>query len=108
MAENGHPYQPGLILHDSIMGALRSTGRSMEDWCRDNGVNRSLARQATFGQSNGPAGKALLDQLIEAAGPDLVRALYLARLHKHIEEVRRTQGRMAAEHGTQLRERRAS
>lgn len=107
MSENVHPYQPGLILHDAIMKSLRATGRSMEDWCRDNDVNRASARNATFGQSNGPAGKKLLAQLIEDAGPDLVRSLYLARLHKHLEEVIRTPSRMAAEQAAQSRARRA-
>lgn len=107
MAENAHPYQPGLILHDSIMGAFRATGRSMEDWCRENDVKRASARNATFGQSNGPAGKKTLAQLIEDAGPDLVRSLYLARLHKHLDDVRRTPSRMEMEQAAQSRDRRA-
>lgn len=88
MTNNGSPYQPGLILHDSIMGAFRSTGRSMEGWCRDNGVSRAMARQATFGQSNGLTGRAMLAKMIEDAGEDLVRSLYLARLSKHADDVR--------------------
>lgn len=108
MSDNGSPYQPGLILHDSIMGAFRSTGRSMEDWCRDNGVSRSMARQATFGQSNGPAGRAMLAQMIEDAGEDLVRSLYLARLGKHVDDLRRQPSVMAAETAMRPRERRAS
>lgn len=97
MADHGHPYQPGVILHDSIMGAFRSTGRSMEDWCREHDVKRASARNASFGQSSGPLGKRLLAQMIEDAGPDLVRSLYLARLCKHLDDVRREPSRMAAE-----------
>lgn len=96
------------MLHDAIMGAFRSTGRAIEPWLRDNGIPRATARQAAFGQSKGPAGQELLARMIEAAGPDLVRSLYVARLYRHLEEVRRAQSQLEAEHARRPRERRAS
>ena len=48
----------------------------------------SSARIATYGQSNGPKGRALLARLIEAAGPEVVRAGYIARMDRHMAEIK--------------------
>lgn len=77
------PYQPGAILHEAIVGAFRASGKGFEAWCAENNVAPTSARHATFGQSRGPKGTALLVRIIEAAGPDVVRAAYLARMNAH-------------------------
>lgn len=74
------PFQPGAILHEVIVGAFRSAGTSFEAWCKENGVHPSTARTATYGQSGGSQGRALLQRIINAAGEDLVSAGYAKRM----------------------------
>ena len=81
--------QPGAILQDVIVGAFKANGSGFETWCRDNGINPSNARQATFGQSRGPAGKALLERMIDAAGRDFVVAAYTNRIVALAEQLKR-------------------
>lgn len=76
-------FQPGAILHEAILGAFHSHGGSFDNWCRENGIQPSSARNATFGQSRGPRGKAILDALIDAAGRDFVQAAYVRRTREH-------------------------
>ncbi len=73
-------FQPGAILHEVIVGTLRSAGTSFEAWCDKNGVHPSTARTATYGQSGGDKGQALLKRLIDDAGPELVLAAYRKRM----------------------------
>lgn len=82
------PYQPGAILHAAIVGAFKTRGLSFEGWCAGNGVLPGSARAATYGQSKGPKGRALLARLIEAAGADVVQAAYLARLKSHVTDLK--------------------
>lgn len=89
MAEKSFPFQPGVMLHEAIVGAFRATGGSFEVWCAENGVAPSIARNATFGVAKGPKGRALLAKLIAAAGPEVVRAGYLARFRTHAEDLRK-------------------
>lgn len=72
MTEKITKFQPGAILHEAIIGAFRANGDNFNDWCRRNSITPSVARNATFGQSRGPAGEALLARLIEGAGRDFV------------------------------------
>ncbi|TDE40961.1 hypothetical protein [Antarcticimicrobium sediminis] len=83
MTEKPNLYQPGAILHEAIIGAFRASGYNFNDWCIRNGVTPSVARNATFGQSRGPNGKALLKRLIDAAGRDFVDGAYARRLSEH-------------------------
>ena len=53
-------FQPGAILHEAIVGAFKARGGSFEHWCRDQGLQPTAVRNATFGQSRGPRGKELL------------------------------------------------
>lgn len=87
MAVKNKSFQPGAVLHEVIVGAFRASGSSFEAWCKENGVHTSTARMATYGQSGGDKGQALLDQIIEAAGPDTVMVSYRARIEKHAAEV---------------------
>lgn len=82
------PYQPGAILHEAIVGAFKASGAGFETWCAENGVTPSAARSATFGQSRGPKGRALLARMIAEAGPEVVRAAYLARLRSHVSAMK--------------------
>ena len=87
MKEKTIRYQPGVILHDAIVGAFKAGGGSFEAWCKEQGVYSTNARNATYGIMKGPRGKELLAQLIEAAGPEVVEAGYLARFKRHADEL---------------------
>lgn len=76
-------YQPGAILHEAIVGSFRANGDNFTAWCKRHGITPAVARNATFGQSRGPAGRALLARLIEGAGPDFVKRAYARRLGEH-------------------------
>lgn len=82
------PYQPGAMLHEAIVGAFKASGAGFETWCAENGITPSAARSATFGQSRGPKGRALLARMIDEAGPDIVRAAYMARLKSHVSDLK--------------------
>ena len=87
MADTGIPYQPGAMLHDAIMGAFRAKGRTLEEWCKTNGVTPSVARNATFGQMRGKRGQEMLARLIEAAGAEVVKVGYETRLKQHAADI---------------------
>ncbi len=80
MSFQNNLFQPGLILHEVIVGAFRSRGTSLSDWCRENGFNVTAVRQVTFGQSAGPRSRVVLTKLIEDAGRDVVAAAYRIRM----------------------------
>lgn len=80
MSAKDKMFQPGAVLHEVIVGAFRSAGTSFEAWCNEQGVHTSTARTATYGQSGGDKGQALLDQIINAAGRDVVMLSYKARI----------------------------
>lgn len=82
-------FQPGAILHDAISGTFKAHGTSFDKWCRENGIRPSTARNATFGQSRGPAGKALLARIIEAAGPEFLRLAYSKRIQEYADAVKK-------------------
>ncbi|MDN5785710.1 hypothetical protein [Pseudorhodobacter sp.] len=82
-------YQPGAILHEAIVGAFRASGKGFEAWCAENKVPPNSARHATFGQSRGPKGKALLAKMIAAAGADIVRAAYMTRMKAHVIDLKK-------------------
>lgn len=88
MNEQDLPYQPGAILHAAVLGAFKARGTSFEAWCAAEGIVPSAGRNATYGQSKGPTGRALLARMIEAAGPDVVRAAYLDRLKSHTADMK--------------------
>ncbi|MCU9850386.1 hypothetical protein OEZ60_20585 [Defluviimonas sp. WL0024] len=89
MTQKDVQFQPGAILHDAIVGSFRAGGRSFEVWCADHGISPATARNVTFGQSKGPKGRALLARIIDAAGRDVVRAAYEARLKDHYESFKK-------------------
>lgn len=87
MADQDREFQPGHMLHTVIVGALRAQGSTFQDWCQSRGVHQSRARSATYGQSSGPAGRALLDEIIDAAGRETVTTLYIARIRAEAARV---------------------
>ncbi len=87
MSVKNKMFQPGAVLHEVIVGAFRSAGTSFEAWCKANNIHTSTARMATYGQSGGDKGQALLNQIIDAAGRDVVALSYKARIERHAAEV---------------------
>ena len=60
-------FEPGRILHASVIEAFRAKGSNFETWCHANRITPASGRQATFGLSGGPVAKALLARIIAAA-----------------------------------------
>lgn len=89
MPEKVVTFQPGAMLHDAILGALRASGSTFEGWCAKNKVNPSNARNATCGVRRGPKAEALLAGIIADAGPEVVEVGYLTRLRAHVAEFER-------------------
>jgi hypothetical protein len=90
MTLSDNMFQPGVILHEVIAGALKASGSSFDAWCIENEINRSSARQATYGQSGGDRGKAILERMINDAGREVVVLSYKARIEaeaKRLAEV---------------------
>lgn len=83
------PYQPGAILHDAIMAGLRARGRTLVDFCASRGIDVQAARQATFGQSGGPRGRAIVADLISEAGPEFVHQVYVTRMAEHFAALKK-------------------
>lgn len=96
MTRTEFDFQPGSVLHAAIIGAFRANGSTFDGWCKENGVLPTVARQATFGQSQGPNGRELLARLIDAAGVDFVRHAYERRLLDHAEQIKSSQRRRGA------------
>lgn len=89
MARNDAQFQPGAILHDAVMGALRSRDLKLEDWCAARGVSSGQVRNATYGIGRGPKGRELLQEVLDYAGRDLVRQSYEARLREHMAALKK-------------------
>ena len=88
MSIQNNVFQPGAILHEVIAGAMRSSGTTLNEWCKSNGLARTTARQITFGMSAGPRSQALLNQLIDAAGREVVTAAYRVRMDAEAQKLR--------------------
>lgn len=75
-------FQPGIILHEVIVGALRSKGTTFQNWCKGNGLSITTARNVTFGQSAGPRSQAVLERMINDAGREVVATAYRVRMEE--------------------------
>lgn len=73
--------QPGRVLHEVIVGVFKSQGTTFDAWCDANKVARGSARAATYGQSGGDGGQALLKRIIEGAGAQVVDVAYRTRMN---------------------------
>lgn len=89
MSRNAPEFQPGAMLHEVIVGAFRAKGTTFEGWCQANGISPSNGRQATFGQSRGKVGRAVLDRIIDEAGREFIRDAYFRRLDEHHRQFRK-------------------
>ena len=81
-------FHPGIILHDVIIGALRSSGSSLDGWCQANQVRSTTARSVTLGTSTGPKGTEMLNKIIDDAGRDIVTAAYTKRMVMEAEKLK--------------------
>lgn len=93
MAEQGVEFQPGAILYGVIIFAFRARGTTLNQWCRENGVNLNRVRAAAFGQASGPGGRKLLSRIVEAAGRETVEAGYRLRVQEEAERLAAAGGR---------------
>ncbi len=87
MSFQNNVFQPGAILHEVIVGAMRSRGSSLNEWCKNNGVAWTAVRQVTFGMSAGPRSHAMLDRLINDAGREVVTAAYRIRMDAEAQKL---------------------
>lgn len=80
MSFQNNMFQPGAILHEVIVGSLKTNGSSLQEWARQRGLSVTAVRNITFGMSAGVRSRALLDQLIDHAGREVVAAAYRQRM----------------------------
>ncbi|MGV6840016.1 MAG: hypothetical protein ACWA40_07450 [Planktomarina sp.] len=81
------PYEPGVILHDAIIGAFRARGETLLGWCKAHGIDQRYVKTATTGLSCGPRAVELVEQLVEGAGAEAVHWNYKNRLKNHYETI---------------------
>ena len=72
--------QPGRVLNEVLVGALRAKGTTFSEWCRVNGVGVSAAKAATYGFSGGDRGRAIVEAMIAEAGRSVVEEAYRRRI----------------------------
>lgn len=65
---NINNFPPSKALYLQIRAGLIIQGMSLHGWCRDRDINPTNARAALVGAWDGPKGKALRADLIDAAG----------------------------------------
>ena len=68
IAMNDIKYAPGPELYLCVRAGFVTQGTSLTSWCKQRGVNASNARAALAGAWNGPKGKRLRKDLLEASG----------------------------------------
>ncbi|UTS79535.1 hypothetical protein [Phaeobacter piscinae] len=84
---NTEHFQPGIILHEVVVGCFKASGVSLHQWCKENEISQAAAYGALKGANTGERGTALLQQLIDAAGRHVVKTAYRARIERHAAEV---------------------
>lgn len=80
-------FQPGLIFYEVMLGCFKASGRSFHHWCKENDVSHAAACAALKGSSAGDKGAALIEKMVDAAGPQVVATAYRARIERHAAEV---------------------
>jgi hypothetical protein len=65
---NINGFAPGPDLYQHVRAGFVRQGTTLTRWCRDREMNPTNARAALAGAWNGPKGKALREELIEASG----------------------------------------
>ncbi len=84
---NNEHFQPGIILHEVVIGCFKASGVSLHRWCKENGISQAAAYGALKGANTGERGSALLQHLIDVAGRPVVSAAYRVRIERHAAEV---------------------
>lgn len=82
-------FQPGAILHDVVSGAFRMQGTTLEQWCKAAGLKPMNVRYAMYGVIRSDAGQAAIEQVVEAAGRDVVISAYTRRMAEHVAAFQR-------------------
>ncbi len=59
---------PGTRLMQQVRAAFILSGTTYTAWCRTQGMDPSLVRQAIYGTWGGPKGRAVKAQVLRAAG----------------------------------------
>lgn len=89
MARKQPEFQPGLILHEVISGALRAQGTSLEAWSKENGLTPMNVRNASFGVSRTDEARRVLNMAIDAAGRDFILKVYRDRMVEHTAQLQK-------------------
>lgn len=63
-----NPMAPSLTLHLKVRAGFITQGTTFSAWCRERGVNTGNARAALIGSWDGPKGRALRENLLDASG----------------------------------------
>ena len=67
---NPNHTDPSRELYMQVRGAFIMKGTNLSEWCRLNNLKPQHARDCLIGTWNGPKGKKVRRQLVEAAGLD--------------------------------------
>jgi hypothetical protein len=65
---NINNFAPGPDLYRHVRAGFITQGSTLTEWCRKKGTSPTNARSALVGAWNGPKGRALRAELIEASG----------------------------------------
>lgn len=67
---NHLPSEPGTQLMQQVRAGFILQGITYTEWCRREGVDPSIVRQAIYGNWAGPKGRAIKAKVLRAAGID--------------------------------------
>lgn len=62
------PIEPGTRLMQEVRAAFILDGTTYTSWCRSQGIDPSMVRQAIYGTWAGPKGRAMRALVLKAAG----------------------------------------
>lgn len=82
-------FQPGLALYEVVVGTFKAAGTTFSAWCKEAGVNETVARNALKGVSTGTQGQEMVERLIDGAGREVVEVSYRVRMQRHLKAVER-------------------
>ena len=87
MTQKNKMFQPGLALYEVVVGTFKAAGTTFSAWCKEVGVNETVARNALKGVSTGTQGQDMVERLINGAGREVVEVSYRVRMQRHLEVV---------------------
>lgn len=65
---NTTDFPPGLDLYNRVKAEFVARGTTLSAYCRSRGIHAGNARLALMGAWNGPKGRQVREELIEASG----------------------------------------